>query len=149
MGNFVTVYNDSRIEGVCRYNGVVFNPMIVLEDGVCIQQEFHLTCAKSVFVGRNTAIAAHVTITDIHHPYTDVSVPIEKQNIVTKPVRIGMDCKIYNGVVILPGVTIGNHVTIGANSVVNHDIPDFSVAVGSPAKIIKKFNFKSQSWEKH
>ncbi|KAJ5390856.1 uncharacterized protein N7496_001924 [Penicillium cataractarum] len=53
------------------------------------------------------------------------------------PVRIGDDCWIGGNVVILPGVTIGEGCTIGASSVVTKDIPPFSVAVGSPCKVIK------------
>ena len=99
-------------------------------------------------VGENTAIAAYVTITDIHHPYDDVEIPIEQQNLEVKEVIIGSDCKIYNGAVILPGVHIGNHVTIGANSVVTHDIPSLSVAVGSPAKVIKHYDPDTKVWVK-
>ena len=72
-----------------------------------------------------------------------------------------LNCTIKNDVwigvdsVILRGVTIGNGVIIGANSVVNKDIPDFAIAVGSPAKVIKyrfkknKINkiLKSKWWE--
>jgi acetyltransferase-like isoleucine patch superfamily enzyme len=46
----------------------------------------------------------------------------------------------------LPGVTIGQHVVIGANSVVTKDIPDFSVAVGVPAKVIRRFDESRQEW---
>lgn len=141
-------YNNARIEGVKRYNDVCFSPEIIIEDGVSIQQNLHLTCANKVVIGKNTAIAANVTITDIHHPYTDISIPIEKQNIEVKEVIIGEECKINNGAVILPGVHIGKHVAIGANSVVNKDIPDFCVVAGAPARIIKRYNPKSQQWEK-
>ena len=56
----------------------------------------------------------------------------------TKPVEIGDDCWIGANVTILPGVKIGQGCTIGAGSIVTKDIPDFSVAVGSPARVIKK-----------
>ena len=101
-----------------------------------------------VEIGDNTAIAANVTITDIHHPYKDVNLPIEQQDLEVLEVIIGKDCKIYNGAVILPGVHIGNHVTIGANAVVNNNLPDYCVAVGSPARIIKRYNFDTKQWEK-
>lgn len=55
-----------------------------------------------------------------------------------KEVKIGNDCWIGGCALILPGVTIGDGCTIGAGSVVTHDIPPFSVAVGSPARVIKK-----------
>lgn len=53
-------------------------------------------------------------------------------------VSIGDDCWIGGNVTIMPGVKIGKGCTIGAGSVVTKDIPDFSVAVGSPAKVVKK-----------
>ncbi len=147
-GERVQIGFNARIQGIKQYNEVVFSPKIILEDNVSIQQNVHLTCANSVFIGKNTAIAANVTITDIHHPYTDINVPIEKQNIDVGFVHIGEDCKIYNNAVILPNVTIGKHVTIGANCVVNKDIPDYCVVVGIPAKIIKRYDFDTQTWRK-
>lgn len=56
---------------------------------------------------------------------------------ITKPITVGNDVYIGNDVIILPGVSIGNRVIIGAGSVVSRDIPDNSVAVGVPAKVIK------------
>ena len=146
VGDNVRIYKNCRIEGVSLYNNKTFTPIIVFEDGVSIQQNLHLTCALSITIGENTAIASNVTITDIHHPYDDINLPIEQQDIVCKKVNIGCDSKIYNNVVILPGVTIGKHVTIGANSVVTKNIPDFCVVSGSPAKIIKKYNIKNNNW---
>lgn len=147
-GKNVYIGPHARLEGVSRYNGAYFVPLIKLEEGVSIQQNLHLTCAHSITIGKNTAIAANVTITDIHHPYVDINTPIEKQNIEVGFVRIGEDSKIYNNAVILPNVTIGKHVTVGANSVVNTDIPDYCVAVGIPAKITKKYDFENNKWIK-
>lgn len=148
MGENVHIRNNGRIEGVSKYNNKRFLPLIVLEDGVHIEQNCHITCAASIVIGKNTAIASNVTITDIHHPYDDVNIPIERQDIVIHEVSIGSDCKIYNNAVILPGVHIGKHVTVGANSVVTHDIPDFCVVAGAPAKILCKYNPSTRLWEK-
>lgn len=148
LGHGVSIGPNGRIEGVSRYNNRIFNPQIILQDQVSIQQNVHLTCANKIFIGKNTAIAANVTITDINHPYTEINIPVEYQDIEVSEVIIGADGKIYNGVVILPGTHIGKHCVIGANSVVTHDIPDYSVAVGVPAKVIKKYNHISKKWEK-
>lgn len=144
----VFIEKNCRIEAVTSYNGIHFHPSIVFEEGASVQQNLHLTCAEQIIIGKNTAIASNVSITDIHHPYDDINIPIEKQNIITKPVIIGENCKIYNNTVILPGTHIGKHCTIGANSVVTHDIPDYCVAVGSPARVIKQYNFETKQWEK-
>lgn len=148
LGDNVYVGHNARIEGVSRYNGKIYHPVITFCDGVSVQQNLHLTCANRIIIGKNTAIAANVTITDIHHPYIDINTPIEKQDIEVSEVEIGEDCKIYNGAVILSGVHIGKHVTIGANSVVTKDIPDYCVAAGIPAKIIKQYNIQTQKWER-
>lgn len=148
VGRGVYVFSHARIEGVSRYNNNSYSPHIRLCDGVSIQQGLHLTCANHVEIGKNTSIAANVTITDIHHPYKNIDIPIELQDIEVSEVVIGEDCKIYNGAVILPSVHIGRHVTVGANAVVNINIPDYCVAVGSPARIIKRYNVETQRWEK-
>ena len=48
----------------------------------------------------------------------------------------------------MAGVKVGEHCVIGANSVVTKDIPDYCVAVGMPARIIKRYNFKTNTWER-
>lgn len=148
LGQNVKIGPNARIEGVPKYNEISYTPEILLMDGVSIEQNIHLTCANSIEIGSNTAIAANVTITDINHPYTDISLPVERQNLEISQVVIGEDCKIYNGAIILPGVHIGKHCVIGANSVVTHDIPDYSVAVGSPARVIKYYDFATSQWLK-
>ena len=142
----VTIFFNARIEGVRIYRGKTFSPKIILNKGVTIQQNLHLTCANSITIGENTAIAANVTITDIHHPYDDIDKPIEHQDIVVSSVEIGPDCKIYNNAVILPGTKIGKHVTVGANSVVHGVFPDYCVVVGAPARIIKYYDFSNNCW---
>ena len=77
-------------------------------------------------------------ITDQNHGYEDVSRPISQQSQPERAVVIGDGSWLGYGAVVLPGVTIGKHVVIGANAVVTQDIPDYSVAVGSPARVIRR-----------
>lgn len=148
LGDHVLIFDFARIESVKNYEGKRFNPVIIFHDHVQIQQGLHLTCAEKIEIGSNTSIGAFVTITDIHHPYEDVSIPIEKQHIRNQSVIIGEDCKIYNNSVILPGSKIGKHCTIGANTVVSGTFPDYCVIVGAPAKIVKRYSFDKEKWEK-
>lgn len=148
MGKNVYVWRNSRIEAVTVYAGSVYKPVITIADNVTIQQNLHLTCAESVKIGMNTALAANVTITDINHSYTQIDIPVEKQALEVRPVNIGEDCKIYNNVVILPGTSIGKHCIVGANSVVRGCFPDYSVLAGMPAKVIKRYDFTTQKWER-
>lgn len=146
LGKNVFIRNGARIEAIVRYQGVSFSPKILISDNVNIEQNIHLTCANYISIGKNTSISANVTITDINHPYENILLAPEFQAIEVLSVEIGEDCKLYNNVVILPGIKVGNHVVVGANTVVTKDIPDYCVAVGNPAKIIKRYNFDTKSW---
>lgn len=146
-GNHIFVRDGARIEGVGRYLDKTYQPEIIFGDGVAIEQHLHLTAAGRVFIGRNTAIAANVTISDINHPYTDIHVAPEKQQIDVREVYIGEDCKIYNNAVILPGVRLGKHCVVGANSVVpGKDYGDYCIIAGVPAKVIRKYSFDKAAW---
>lgn len=147
IGDNAIIWYNCRIEGIEKYYSITYHPHIEIRSGVKIQQNVHITCANSVIIDKNTCVSAGVTITDINHPYTDIDVPIEKQNLEVKSVYIGPDSKIYNGVVVLPGTRIGKHCVIGANSVVTHDIPDYCVAVGAPAHVVKRYDFETKKWK--
>lgn len=147
-GKGVFVWRYCRLEAVTHWNNDTYTPEIILEDGASIQQFLHLTCAKRIHIGKNTAIAAGVTITDINHKYTDVMQAVEKQDLEVSEVFIGEDSKIYNNAVILPGTRLGKHTVVGANSVVSGIFPDYCVVVGVPAKIIKRYCFDSNQWKK-
>lgn len=149
IGNYVLIQKGARLEAVSKYLQINYTPNIIIGDGVTIEQNIHLTCANSVNIGSNTAIAANVTITDINHPYIDITCAPDKQAIEVGFVIIGQDCKIYNNVVILPNTTLGNHTVVGANSVVLGKVyPDNCVITGSPAKIVKRYNNQTQTWQK-
>ena len=94
----------------------------------------------SIEIGNDVWTGHHVYITDQNHGYEDVTRPISQQSQPERPVVIGDGSWLGHGAVVLPGVTIGKHVVIGANSVVTKDIPDFSVAVGSPARVIRQYD---------
>jgi len=70
---------------------------------------------------------------------TNSTLPLEYRSEITAPVVLGRHVILGTGTVVLPGVTIGKHVVVGANSVVTHDLPDYSVAVGAPAKVIRRY----------
>lgn len=146
-GKGLWIQKNCRIEAITEYEGVKYTPSIIFGNRVSFQQNAHVTCAERIEIGDNTAIASNVTITDIDHPYQDITIPIERQPLKVKSVKIGKDCKIYNNAVILQGTVIGNHCVVGANSVVKGEIPDYSIVVGCPSRIIKRYNFETNIWE--
>ena len=137
-----------RLEAITCYAGEQFYPQIEIGDNVCINQNFHCTCAESIKIGRGTSITANVGIFDIIHPYEDIEVNPREATINTKPIVIGEDCLIGMNSVIMPGTKLGNHCIVGANSTLSGAFPDYCVIVGSPAKIIKKFDFEKKEWIK-
>ncbi len=87
-------------------------------------------------------------ITNIDHNYEKLNTPSCEQGITVTDVKIGNYCFVGMNAKIFPGVTIGDNVIVGANSIVTHDIPSYSVVVGAPAKIIKKYDFDKKHWIK-
>lgn len=107
----------------------------------------HITAARQVLIGEYVFLGRNVHIADHSHAFENVNTPIMKQGIDRiAPVTIGPETWLGQNVVVLPGVTIGKHCIIGANSVVNSSIPDFSVAVGAPARVVKRFDPGTGRW---
>ncbi len=103
---------------------------------------------KSIVLEDNVLTADRVYITDNLHGYSDINTPVIRQPIKQiGTVRIGEGSWLGVGVGVI-GANIGKHCVIGANAVVTKDIPDYSVAVGIPAKVIKRYNFSTKQWEK-
>lgn len=137
LGNYVEILNGARIECITHWNDTHFTPSLIIGDRTIINQNCHITCGRLVKIGAGVGVSNNVTITDISHSFSKRNVDVVNQPIMTKDVTIGDGTTIGANCVILPGVEIGQHCVIGANSVVCKSIPDYSVAVGSPAKVIK------------
>ena len=124
---------------------------IIIRDNINIFHHFQINCANYVEIKSNVIIAPFVFICDHNHQYEDITRPIAGQGIEMKPnARIIIDEDTWIGTksTIVGSVHIGKHCIIGANSVVTKDIPDYCVVAGIPAKIIKRYNFITQQWEK-
>jgi acetyltransferase-like isoleucine patch superfamily enzyme len=108
-----------------------------------------ISAASKVVIGEDVLLARNVYISDHAHAFEDITVPIMHQGINRiAPVSIGRGTWLGQNVVVLPGVAIGEHCVIGANSVVNSSIPDFSVAVGAPARVVRRYNRETAAWER-
>ncbi|MHA2013514.1 MAG: acyltransferase [Candidatus Helarchaeota archaeon] len=89
-------------------------------------------------IGKNVLIAGHNFISASQHIFQDINSPIKNQGITAKGIVIEDDVWIGSNCVIMDGVKIRQGSVIGASSIVNKDIPSYSVAIGQPAKVIKK-----------
>ncbi|GIO12252.1 acetyltransferase [Cohnella xylanilytica] len=148
FGNNVLIRFGTRIECVSRFNDQMFEPDLIIGDNVNIEQNCHIVCASRIIVENDVQITGMVSIVDIIHPYENIELPIKNQNFECKPVYIEEGSFIGMGSRIMPGVRIGKHCTIGANSVVTKDVPSYSVAAGIPAKVVKIYNINDKKWMK-
>lgn len=119
---------------------------LVFNENAVIGDYNHIYATGSIVIEKYALTANYVYITDNLHCYDDISTPITLQPIKQlKPVIIGEGCWIGEHVSII-GASIGRNSVVGANSVVTHDIPDYCVAVGAPAKVIKRYDFEQNKW---
>ena len=149
---FSDVDNIYLSKNVSIYSNVVLrilnNCTLFIGEGTYIGPNCHIAGTKNnIKIGKDVLIADRVFISTTNYLYEDITKPIKSQGFISKgDVIIGDECWIGIGSSILSGVKIGKHSVIGANSVVNHDIPSYSVAVGNPARVIKRYDFKAKKW---
>jgi len=106
------------------------------------------TIIGPVTIGNQVNIGQHVLISGLNHNYEDIQTTIASQGVTVAPVSIGDDVWIGGNVVILSGISIGQHAVIGAGSVVTKDVPAYTVVIGNPARAIKKWDFTKEKWVK-
>jgi acetyltransferase-like isoleucine patch superfamily enzyme len=111
---------------------------IVLGDGSHLHERVTITAQSSVVLGERVMVSRNVHISDHDHRFDDPDVPIMDQGMrPSRPIVIGDGAWIGHGAVVLPGVRIGRNAVVGANAVVTRDVPDRSVAVGQPARVVR------------
>lgn len=143
IGNRVFIYWQVRLSTEVTHPGI----HITIGDGCCLGGHNQIMGYNSVVLEDHIITAENVFISDNLHGYDDPVTPIMYQPLrPLQPVRIGAGSWIGRNVCIL-GASIGKHCVIGSNAVVTHDIPDYSVAVGAPAKVIKQYDFTSKQWK--
>lgn len=121
---------------------------VTIGDDVVISQNVHITSAANLEIGRSCLILGNVFITNIDHDYTEIGKHVVNQRIVIKETKIGDNCFIGMNAAIMAGTILGKQCVVGANSVVRGHFPDYCVLAGAPAKIVKRYNLDTQSWEK-
>ena len=149
IGNHVLFRERLRLDAIKQVNGIIYSPQIIIEDYVHAEQDCQIFATTKVHIKKNVTLSSNVFITDCEHEYTN----IKEGSILSQGLRCGEtvideEAFLGIGVRIIKAVHIGKHAIIGANAVVDKDIPPYSVAVGIPAKVIKKYNFATNKWEK-
>lgn len=99
-----------------------------------------------VEIGRHVFLGQHVSVQGINHGYEDVTTDPNLQPLQKRPVAVGDYTHLGTNSTVVAGVRIGERCQIGAGSVVTHDIPPYSVAVGNPARVIKRYDPERRAW---
>ncbi len=139
-----TVGSNSIIEDYATVNNGVGDVIIGNNVGIGLSN----VIIGPVTMGNYVMLAQNIVVSGLNHGYEDVTLPPRVQKVVTKQITINDNVWIGANCVITAGVTIGKHTIIGAGSVVTKDIPEYCVAVGNPAKVVKKYNFETGIWQK-
>jgi len=142
--NRFDVGSDSTIEDFTVINNGSGN--VILGDRVRVG--IGSVIIGPVKMGNGSGLGQHVFVSGFNHGYKDADKNSSCQPLDIKPVVIEDDVHIGANSVVTAGVTIGRRTQIGAGSVVTKNIPPFSIAVGNPCKVIKRFNQETGVWER-
>ena len=150
FGNRLTTGRGCRFD--CFNN--LDNKTLFFGNNVQINDYVHIVAMGRVTIGDNVLMASHVFISDNSHGSykgdnndTNPLIPPAERDYAIAPVYIGKNTWLGEGVIVMPGVTIGDGCVIGAHSVVTQSLPNYTIAVGSPAKVIKMFDFNENHWK--
>ncbi len=136
LGDRVSIGKYAIIRPSNIYGGPI-GEGLVMGDNSNIGPYNYIGCSGKITIGNNVMLAPRVSIYAENHVFDNPNITIKAQGVAKSAVVIEDDCWIAANVVILAGVTIGKGSVIAAGSVVNEDIPAFSVVAGVPARVIK------------
>ena len=150
FGSKLTTGEGCRFEA---YNNQKSKKSLIFGKNIQLNDYVHITAMNNVVIGDNVLMASKIYISDCSHGFhsgeemdsSPEQHPIDRCYNISEVV---IEDNVWLGefVSVLPGVTIGKGAIIGSNSVVTKDIPANTIAVGSPAKVIKKYNFETKKW---
>jgi serine acetyltransferase len=125
---------------------MVSDPVVRIGDRCLIGKGSGIVGHLSIEIGDDVWTGHHVYVTDQNHGYEDVDLPISRQMMPERPVRIGSGSWLGHGTVVLPGAQIGEHVVVAAGSVVSGELPSLSVCAGAPARPIRRYDPAHGEW---
>jgi acetyltransferase-like isoleucine patch superfamily enzyme len=149
LGSSVRIGKDAWLNVTIVGEGTG-EPVIVIEDNCRIGPRCQLSGRNCIHLERDVILSPSALVMDHSHAYEDITVPICKQGVTEGGrVRIGQGCWIgFGAAIICPKgeLTLGRNCVVGANSVVTRSFPPYSVIMGNPAKVVKRFDPVKQAW---
>ena len=147
IGKRSFIRSGLHIQAIMEYAGIAYKPLIEIGDDVYIGSNAYFTAINGISIGDGSVLSEHVYITDEFHGMDPHAGPIMKQPLTSKgPVIIGRGCFLGFRASIMPGVTLGDHCIVGANSTVTHSFPAYSMIGGSPARLLKRYSPETGAW---
>ncbi len=152
MGEDFSAGEGLWLEAITRYGDERFDPKLKIGNHVRISHWSHIACAHSVTIGDHVLIGSKVIITDHNHGIfgpraTSPSIPPAQRPLERdRFVIIGQNVWLGDGVVVCPGVTIGEGSVAGANAVVTTDVPPYTLVAGVPARPIRRYDAAQGNW---
>lgn len=147
LGARTTIGAHALMSLVRRYGPDIFDPRIVIGDGVYIGSYLYMAAVGEILIGDGCVLSDYVNLNDATHGLDPTAGPIMEQRLVTKgPIRVGRNCFLGYRSAILSGVSLGEGCVVGINSVVTKSFPAYSMVAGAPARVVRIFDHGSKTW---
>ncbi len=147
VGNNTLIHQNAMIAPILEYAGVNYHPDVRIGSDVYVGPGLYLACVGLISIGDGSVLSEGVYINDSNHGLDPGNGPIMMQSLTRKgDIIIGKSCFLGLRSAILPGVVLGDHCIVGVNSVVTKSFPACSMLVGSPARLVRRYDFTSQAW---
>ena len=146
IGDRVSIWPHARLVAH-NTRSAAAGSRLILGEGVIIHPYAHISAIARITIGPGALFASNVYVSDHDHDWRDPNDPvITNARVLAAPVEIGAHVWLGERVAVLRGVTIGEGSIVGASSVVTKSIPPFSIAVGAPARVIRRWDADAGRW---
>jgi acetyltransferase-like isoleucine patch superfamily enzyme len=147
IGHGTHILSHGWLSCLDEWRGQKFAPRLNIGDNVYMGRYCCITCIAEIIINDCCVLSEHVYISDCSHGLEPDVGPIMDQPLISKgPVHLGRQCFVGYRAAIMPGVLLGDHCVVGANSVVTRSFPSYSMVAGAPARLIKQYSLSAQKW---